>query len=310
VGNFDAGTLAAESRPVTAMKEIIFGIRYVINHRAFKKSTPLIAGLTVTNACNLRCRHCRIVEREAGDMSYEETTAALDAFYEEGGRTVYIQGGEPFLWRHGRHTIEDIVRYAHGKGYLAVIIYTNGTLPVETTADTVFVSVDGLQKTHDDLRGETFETIMGNIRKSQHPSLFVNFTINNSNKNEIAEFCRHIEKTGRIRGTFFYFHTPYYGVDDLYVQPTEREEILGRVLALKRKHKILNSKAGLNAAIRNRWRRPLDICRVYEKGKVFTCCRYPGDPDLCRNCGYLSYAEIDQTLKLKPSAIFNALKYF
>lgn len=30
----------------------------------------------------------------------------------------------------------------------------------------------------------------------------------------------------------------------------------------------------------------------------------------CRHCGYLSYAEIDQVLKLKPSAIVKALKYF
>ena len=37
---------------------------------------------------------------------------------------------------------------------------------------------------------------------------------------------------------------------------------------------------------------------------------FAGDPDLCRQCGYLSYAEIDQVLKLKPSAIGNALKYF
>ncbi len=47
-----------------------------------------------------------------------------------------------------------------------------------------------------------------------------------------------------------------------------------------------------------------------EKGEVCECCRYSGDPKLCQNCGYLSYAEIDQTLKLKPSAILNALKYF
>ena len=32
--------------------------------------------------------------------------------------------------------------------------------------------------------------------------------------------------------------------------------------------------------------------------------------ELCRDCGYLSYAEIDQTLKLKPSALLNAMKYF
>ena len=54
----------------------------------------------------------------------------------------------------------------------------------------------------------------------------------------------------------------------------------------------------------------MTICSVYEKGRVHECCRYPGDPDLCRKCGYLSYAEIDQVLKLKPSAVANALKYF
>jgi hypothetical protein len=52
------------------------------------------------------------------------------------------------------------------------------------------------------------------------------------------------------------------------------------------------------------------VCSVYEKGVVFECCRFSHDPELCRNCGYLSYAEIDQTLELKPSALFNAMKYF
>jgi hypothetical protein len=54
----------------------------------------------------------------------------------------------------------------------------------------------------------------------------------------------------------------------------------------------------------------MDVCSVYEKGAVYTCCRYSDDPELCQQCGYLSYAEIDQTLKMKPSAIYNALKYF
>jgi hypothetical protein len=72
----------------------------------------------------------------------------------------------------------------------------------------------------------------------------------------------------------------------------------------------LNSRAGLNSALRNQWKRPLDICSVYEQGAIYECCRYPDDPELCQQCGYLSYAEIDQTLKLKPSAIYNALKYF
>jgi hypothetical protein len=109
---------------------------------------------------------------------------------------------------------------------------------------------------------------------------------------------------------FFYFHTPYYGRDELYVEPDERGRILRGILDAKKQYRILNSRAGLRSALRNDWKRPLDICSVYEQGTVYTCCRYSDDPELCRQCGYLSYAEIDQTLQLKPSAIYNALKYF
>ena len=292
------------------MKQMIYGITYIINRQIFKKNTPLIAGLTLTNKCNLRCRHCRVTDRKSEDLSFQEAITILDSFYKEGGRTVYLQGGEPFIWHDGQHKLEDVTKYAHKKGFLTTIIYTNGTIPLETSADTVFISVDGLKETHDYIRGKTFDRIMENIRISQHPSLFINFTINNYNKDEIEDFTRYIDKINQIRGIFFYFHTPYYGYDDLYIKPAERNEIIGRLLTLKRKYKILNSQAGLTSVLNNDWKRPLDICRVYEKGEVYECCRYPGNPQLCQNCGYLSYAEVDQTLKLKPSSIINALKYF
>jgi len=66
---------------------------------------------------------------------------------------------------------------------------------------------------------------------------------------------------------------------------------------------------GLGSVLRNEWSRPLNICRVYEQGDTPECRRYSGDAELCRVCGYLSHAEIDQTLKSRPSAIMNALKY-
>ena len=292
------------------MKQIMFGIRYVINRQILGRNTPLIAGLAITNRCNLRCRHCRVTGRGTEDMSFEEVITILNSFYREGGRTVYIEGGEPFIWHDGQYGLEDIVRNAHTTGFIAVVVYTNGTMPLDTSADTVFISIDGLQKTHDFLRGETFVRIMQNIRESSHPSLYVNYTINNYNKNEIEELCEHINAIHQIRGIFFYFHTPYYGYDDLYIAPAERNDILLRLLAGKKKYKILNSRAGLKSVLHNDWQRPLDICRVYEKGAVYECCRFSGDPELCRNCGYLSYAEIQQTLRLKPSAVLNALRYF
>ncbi|NQT62143.1 MAG: radical SAM protein [Candidatus Marinimicrobia bacterium] len=292
------------------MKHLIFGAQYIIGHHLFNKNRPLICGLTVTNKCNLNCRHCRIPDRGTRHISYKEAISAIEAFYNNGGRTLYLQGGEPFIWSDGDYRLDDIVKYSHSIGYLTTIIYTNGTLPLQTEADTVFISLDGLEKTHDYLRGITFNRIIKHINESDHPSLYANFTINNQNKTDIKDFCEYINDLDAIKGIFFYFHTPYYGYDDLYIETEERKEILRDLLFYKKKYKILNSKAGLKSALRNDWNRPLSICQIYEQGITYECCRYPGDPDLCDNCGYLSYAEIDQTLKLKPSSIMNAIKYF
>jgi MoaA/NifB/PqqE/SkfB family radical SAM enzyme len=292
------------------MKPFLFGIKYIINRQIFKKDTPLICGLVLHNKCNLKCRHCNLHMRDTAAMSYEETTGVIDSFYEEGGRTLYLEGGEPFLWKDNNHNIEDVINYSHKKGYHTVVVYTNGTFPLKTSANMVFISVDGLQEKNDFLRGRSFARIMQNIRESNHPSLYINYTINQYNKGDIREFCQYINEINQIKGIFFYCHTPYYGYDDLYIDPEERNKIIQELLSYTGKYKILNSRAGLRSVLKNDWERPLDICRVYEDGKIYKCCRYNEDPELCQQCGYLSYAEIYQTLKLRPSAILNAMKYF
>jgi len=292
------------------MRHLFYGVKYVLTYRFLKEKKPLICGLVMHNKCNLKCLHCRITERPSESLSFEESKNLINSFYNKGGRTIYFEGGEPFLWCDGEYNLEDVVKYAREKGFLATIIYTNGTYPLETSADTVFISLDGLKKTNDFLRGNVFERIMENINQSNHPSLYINFTINNINKNEILDFCDFIDGVKKIKGIFFYFHTPYYGYDELFINEKEKTEILTTLLINKRKHKILNSRAGLKSAIRNDWKRPLNICKIYEGDKIYSCCRFPDNESLCRDCGYLSYAEIDQTLKLKPGAIMNALKYF
>ena len=292
------------------MKPFLWGIKYVLRYHLSSRRVPLICGLVLTNRCNLRCQHCRIPGRGDQDLSFHEITGVIDSYYDEGGRCLYLHGGEPLLWHDRKQGIEDVVDYAHRIGFFTVVIYTNGTLPLRTSADTVFVSLDGLQETHDRLRGASFTRVVDNLHNSTHPSLFINFTINNHNKHDLEDFLSYVHDVKRIRGTFFYFHTPYYGHDELYIEPAERTVILRKLLDYKRRYRILNSRAGLQSARKNDWQRPLGICSVYEQGDRYECCRYAEDPELCRNCGYLSYAEIDQTLKLKPSAILNALKYF
>jgi len=285
-------------------------MRYLANYWLLGKESPLICGLVLHNKCNLRCRHCRVVDRETAPMSYDEATGVIDTFYAGGGRCLYLEGGEPFLWKDGGHSMEDVVRYAWKKGYFAVIIYTNGTNPLESAASTIFVSVDGLQDTHDELRGKSFEKIIEHIKQSSHPSIYINYTINSVNKDDIEGFCSYIDKIPQIRGVFFYFHTPYYGYDELFLDTRQKNEILEKLIYLKAGHKILNSKAGLRSAIRNDWKKNLDICRVYEDGIYYRCCRESNNSALCEHCGYLSYAEIEQALKLNPGALVNAWKYF
>jgi len=292
------------------MKQIFFGFKYLFNYHILNKRTPLICGLVLTNRCNLHCAHCRISDRGAEDLRFDEIRTVIHSFYRNGGRSIYFEGGEPFIWQDGGHGLEQVTEYAHRAGFLTVIIYTNGTRPLESSAEMLFISLDGLRETHDSLRGQSFDRIMENVASSDHPSLFVNFTINSRNRDELEAFCQFINDTKNIRGVFFYFHTPYYGIDDLYLEPGERREILLKILEYKTKYKILNSRAGLHSALRNDWKRPLDICTVYEKGTIYRCCRYSGNEELCGNCGYLSYAEIHQSLRLKPSALVNALQYY
>ena len=294
----------------SALRASRYGLTYLARHHLLGTDAPLIRGLVLTNRCNLHCRHCDVATRGALDLTFEEVTTAVTAFYGAGGRCLYLEGGEPFLWRDGPYRLEDIVDFAHGLGYLTVIVYTNGTLPLHTAADTVFVSIDGLPATHDSLRGTSFERIIGNIRESPHASLFVNFTVNSVNRHELLAFCELAEGEDAIRGIFFYLHTPYYGHDALELDAVERRRVLTELLSLSRDHRLLNTRAGLRAALRNDWARPMNVCTVFEKGTLYECCRNVGDPELCRQCGYLSYAEIGQVMRLRPSAIVNALKYF
>lgn len=292
------------------VRHLFFGLKYVSTYWFLKEKKPLICGLVMHNKCNLNCIHCRITERPVYNLTFKELINVINNFYDEGGRTIYLEGGEPFLWHDNEYCLDDVVKYARNRGFLATIIYTNGTMPLETSADTVFISLDGLQKTHDLIRGRSFERIMQNIYSSKHPSLYVNFTINNHNKNEITGFCEFINGVKQIRGVFFYFHSPYYGYDELFVNKADKEDILKRLIDNKHKYKILNSTAGLKSALRNNWARPLKICHIYEGGENYKCCRFPDNEELCEDCGYLSYAEIDQVLNFKISSIRNALRYF
>jgi sulfatase maturation enzyme AslB (radical SAM superfamily) len=227
-----------------------------------------------------------------------------------GMRYLYIEGGEPFLWRDNSKSLKDVIHLAREIGFRFIVVYTNGTFPIIADAKTVFVSLDGLMDTHNKIRGNTYERVISNIIKSPHKKLLVNYTINKENEKEIEQFCYKISKIKKIKGIFFYFYTPSQGIDDLYLGIYERKNIIKRILKLKKTgYKILNSKAALMGIYNDSWKRPNKLSYLYANKKLYQCCRSIGNSEICKDCGYLGLTEIYYIAKFNLNAIYTAFKY-
>jgi len=111
----------------------------------------------ITNACNLRCRHC---ESAAGailpqELNHDQALDLCDQIVAMHWKRVNITGGEPLL---RRDWAEIACRLSQGGCTVALI--TNGLLFNEKTArqakeagvTTVAVSLDGLAETHNRIR--------------------------------------------------------------------------------------------------------------------------------------------------------------
>ena len=158
--------------------------------------------------------------------------------------------------------------------------------PIQSSADTIFVSLDGLRETNDALRGPVFDRVLANVAASDHPNLLVNYTINTRNRPDVAGFCHLVRETPNLRGVFFYFHTPYYGFDDLYLDAGQRQCVVQELLGLKRQGlPVLNSVSALKAAASGRWKRPSDLCLVWANDELYTCCRALGKDEVCETAG-------------------------
>ncbi len=288
---------------------ILYGLGYLFNTKVLRKHRPFVGALVINEKCNLKCAHCQVSNRPLLDLSFEDTQKGLRTFYDMGIRSIAIGGGEPFLWEDNGYRVEDVVGFARQMGFKLIIIYTNGTFPLKISTDALFVSLDGIKETNDTLRGTSYDKIIENIKRSNHPNLWINFTINRKNYSEIELFCSEMEKIKQTKGVFFYFHTPYYGIDELFLNLDERKKIIEKIIALKSRFRILNSYACLEAVYREDWERPSKMCYVYAHNKLYQCCRSIGNQEACDNCGYLSYAEIIHAPRLRLSSIITALNF-
>jgi MoaA/NifB/PqqE/SkfB family radical SAM enzyme len=294
------------------MKEALYYLGYAAECGVLGRRKPLVAGVPLTDACNLRCRHCVVANQGRGHYSLEKIRDWVQLFYHRGARILYLQGGEAFAWREGSRTLDDVVRLARGIGYFKVAAVTNGTFPIETEADLVWVSIDGTPRVHDQIRGDgVFAKVLRNLDASRHPQLYANLTVNRVNHADVDAVAEWVSAHPRLRGLSINFHTPYPGVEDLALSLEERAEVIEKILRLKKRgYPIVNSSAGLTLLKHGRYRRPIWMIQMVERGEVFECCWGRDTAGVCSKCGYGVIAELSGLLAFRPASLVHALALF
>jgi MoaA/NifB/PqqE/SkfB family radical SAM enzyme len=164
---------------------------------------PLVVRLRISKRCNLSCTFCyqadSLNKKELNHLSLDEWEKILDQLPKN--TIIDITGGETFIAKNFVEVLELILE----RGFRTSLI-TNGSYPNEQIISSLvknklyffMISVDGLEKTHNSIRGnkksfqnicKTIETLESEKKKrsSKFPILCLKVSIAEENYKEIPE---------------------------------------------------------------------------------------------------------------------------
>lgn len=287
---------------------VSFGIRTIL----LRRKEPILGTVIVTDKCNLKCKHCSVNNITAVVHPYEQIRMEMQQLYDMGVRILFFCGGETFLWKDGDRTLRDLVIEAKRMGFLIVNVVTNGTYPIDLPeADLILLSLDGDREHHNEIRGDTYDTIMENIKNATADNICFYMAINKINKDTIRDVCIVARDTKNVRAVSFNFHTPYPDTKELALSKNEKSnccEVIRQ--AIKEDAPVFNLKSAFPYLIDNRFPTPCYQCVVIENGKVSTCGRCIEVPGLCEQCGYFFVAEYTLLFQGNPKIIIETLRTY
>ena len=285
-----------------------FGLKTILLH----KKDPILGTVIVTDRCNLKCKHCSVNNITAVMHPYAQIKGEMQQLYHMGVRILFFCGGETFLWKDGEKTIRDLVIEAKQMGFLIVNVVTNGTFPIDLPeADLILLSLDGDKERHNAIRGNTYDTIMENIRRATADNICLYMAVNQINKNAIREVCLTARDTKNIRAVSFNFHTPYPDTRPLALSKEEKAKCCDVIRQMmKEKVPVFNLKSAFPYLIENRFPTPCHQCVVIENGKISTCGRCIDVPGLCNECGYFFVAEYTLLFRGNLKVILEMLRTY
>ena len=224
---------------------------------------------------------------------YEKIRGEMRQLYEMGVRILFFCGGETFLWRDGALGLRDLVREAKAMGFFIVNVVTNGTQRLDLPeADLILLSLDGDERRHNLIRGETYALIRRHIAEATSDNICLYMAINQLNKSCIRSVCEVARDEPTVRAVSFNFHTPYPDTAELALSRDEKAEACREIEELMDEgFPIFNLRSAFPAIVDNAFPTPCRQCVVMEDGKLSVCGRCIDVPGLCERCGYFFAAE-------------------
>lgn len=280
--------------------------------RVLGQKRPLQTVLFVSNICNLRCKHCAESGHAGGiSRTYEELSAEMEYAYGLGSRFIDFEGGEPTIWRDGAYDLNDLLALAKKIGFYSCTVTTNAQLPIDwLKADSIWVSLDGVGKYHDLIRGKgAFARLEKNIAQSHHPRLSVNMAINRLNAPSVLETIEYAKTNPAIKQISLNFHTPYAGTEHMALSWNERVRLLDTIIDHKRRgYPIMNSVSGLKLMKTNDFPKDCWVSNfILADGTRLAECAGK-TAGVCDECGFCMAGEMRSVLTLKPDTILAGLK--
>lgn len=278
------------------------------------KKNPLQTVLFINDLCNLRCKHCNIYAiKNPITKSFEQIREELQYCYDQGSRFVDFEGGEPTLWREGDRDLNSILDLAKEIGFFSTTITTNATRPFPNIkADSIWVSLDGLGKYHDAIRGEgVFDKLVQNIATCGHPDLSVNMVVNAINYPSVEETIKFAKDNPHIKSISINLYTPFGdpNTDRLHMDMDTRIKVLDKVIEMKKAgYPIMNSLSGLKLMKHNKFKKHCWVTNfVMVNGDRLEMCQGYRD-GACDNCGFCMAGEMNSVFNLRPDTILAGMK--
>ncbi len=225
------------------------GLKYA-GYKLFNKKSPFYGSADIINLCNLHCKHCYwwLNRKENEDLTVEQWKKVIDEkFKKQHVFIVTLVGGEPMMR-------PDVVELFVNEFPKRACVVTNGTYPLLHFKNLYFywISIDGTQKIHDDIRGDgSWKQIRNNVidyvetnGKKAWKDIWITMTINSLNyktiKNVIEDWHDYSNKFG------VQFHTPFTKGDPLWLPFGEqRDRVVDELIEMQKneyKDYIINPK--------------------------------------------------------------------